>query len=243
MISVSREDSTRSLPGIAYKKTMNIRTYPIDLVKVFIRPGKFFAARDMNSDRAAKDALQFLLVSTAISAILFATLPVAGPMGVGSRLASSGIGDRLASFVVISIYCAIFGAFARFGWFLVGGKAGRRAFYATYAYLGSILMILAPVVLAIISTAMLSEMKSAIEFGRSDFAEKAAMIAGFTAFLACLVVVGTWVIIFWNSFRKLNNLSVLRSFCTMVVAGALQVAAIKAISFILALAQVYLFTD
>ena len=218
---------------------MNLRTYPIDLVKVFIRPGKFFAARDMNADKAAKDALQFRLVSTAISVILFATLPITGLI-----TGPTGVGIRLASFIVISIYCTIFGAFARFGWFLVGGKAGRRAFYATYAYLGSILMILAPVVLAIISTAMLSEMKTAIEFGRSDFAATAAMIAGITAFLACLIVVGTWVIIFWNSFRKLNNLSVLRSFCTMVVAGALQVVASSpTISFILALAQVYLFTE
>lgn len=193
--------------------------YLVDYGSAISGPKKFMAQKNTVSEETFRDSLLFLGVSTVLS--IFATLPLV-PDGTDLKIF---IGSNAVAVVLI---VSLFAVVLRLAWRLVGGKAGVRSFFVTYAYFAGVMMVVFVVfqllgigILKVFDYELYSQLNRANQESQPvpDIWGNSVFLASFAVRMAGLLIIGCWGFVTWGAYRELNELNKWRSFAAFILTG------------------------
>ncbi len=167
-----------------------------ELIAIFSGPNAFIESKNISTDSTFKDAFRFLVLSIIIASLVeFPLLLGPGPSDLNEYLAIEAVESLLA--VVLSIL------FLKLSWLIVGGKATLQNIFVPWAYFIGVFIVVTTIIWFFIGS-YLKVTKSDIDIRN-------------TLFLVITISAPAWLLFVWDTLRKLNSVSKLRSSIAFIV--------------------------
>lgn len=204
---------------------------------LIIRPKRFIAERNADTEESSQQALIFLGISLVLVCTMTALM---NPPG--TSLIFHIMRESIATVLFVSLTAVAL----RAAWHLAGGKSPMRSFIATYGYFAGGLSVIAAVFaligfggLTLFAPEFYTKM---ILSGQGDKMAKAALdpkTQSVVMVVSAIYVVGwglliAWFIAAWGAFRVLNDVGKTRSFFAILIGVVITCMLIPVVSFLYA---------
>jgi hypothetical protein len=189
---------------------------------VFSGPKAFIAERRMYAKEEWVDALTFLAICSALSAL--AQILTTRPSEHGDLWATVG-GNVLLTLIALAL-----GATAlRISWSSVGGRTPARSFFITYAYTFGVSVVINSIFqLLSVGVFNVTRHSTGDWVTRLDSSDWVTRLDGTGALLIAMAIqfigfaaVCAWIFIAWGAYRQLSGLTRVRSFFALIIAAVL----------------------